>query len=184
MLFRSLTSISLEKTELTRDFSEDIKDGNYFATVENNVTKDKLTAVVGDVGASVVTKLYKLENDRKTWTLQNNINSGIPTEITFDVGDNVYLIKALVNADAGEKPTIKKYYSLTINRKVEEKTDFVVGDPLLKSITTNVASISPLFDSNITSYNLSVTNKVEELALTIEAKDDKAVISVRSEAWD
>ena len=44
-----LTSISLEKTELTRDFSEGIKDGNYFATVKNNITKDKLTTIVRDI---------------------------------------------------------------------------------------------------------------------------------------
>ncbi|HAX73937.1 MAG TPA: hypothetical protein DCY20_10480, partial [Firmicutes bacterium] len=143
-----LDKLSVNKGTLTPAFNADVY--NYSVTVENNVSKINLTGSAMDKLATV---------------------SGLGNH-ELKVGENTLAVN--VTAENG---TIKTY-TVKVTRLAEEipTTPEVSSEARLESLTVNVGTLSPVFNSDTTEYTVTVGSDVKKITLGGTAIDADAKI--------
>lgn len=91
-------------------------------------------------------------------------SGGTSNPINLAIGTNI--ITVIVTAQDG---STTQTYTVTITRG---------ADATLSSLTTSSGTLSPSFDSNTTSYTMSVDNSISSITLTPVANDPNATVTV------
>ncbi len=148
----TLKSLTVRNVKLTPSFAK--YTNTYYGTVENNVTKVEIAAEKNNGDASFVS------------------GYGSRTE-NLKVGKNTILVK--VTSETGSE----RVYTLVITRK---GTPEVVNVDKTKSANNNlelllVSSVSFMFDTDVTNYNLYVSNSITSVLVTATAEDEKATVA-------
>ncbi len=126
--------------------------------------KDYLVGVTYDVDKVVLSATTNNENAVVTYTYGNTTIKGKDCELPLQVGDN----KVVVTVTVGSKTS---QYTVIVNRAKES------GDSALKSLTTSVGILKPVFAEDTLSYDVFVGASTDKITLTAEPKDERAKLA-------
>ncbi|MBR2713074.1 MAG: cadherin-like beta sandwich domain-containing protein [Bacilli bacterium] len=147
----NLSSISVGTTDGTMDrtFNKDVT--SYTITYNDDTTTSSVISVaLEDSAATIATEGFTSWNSS---TKSGNIA----------VRDNSYTAKIIVTAEDG---TTKKTYNLLIKRRDRHT------DRTLSSLSVSAGTLQPSFDSNVTSYSVTVPNNVSSITISARANDE------------
>ncbi len=147
-----LSGLSLSYSKLKPDFSAGTT--NYSANVAYDVSIIDVTATAADASASI--------------TINGMIiSSGIPHTISLNEGSNI--ISVVVTAQDG---TTVKTYTIDVTRAEPSHNADLSG------LSSSYGRLSPGFNSNTTSYSMSVPYSISSINVTATAADATASIKI------
>ncbi|RYD87242.1 MAG: cadherin-like beta sandwich domain-containing protein, partial [Sphingobacteriales bacterium] len=147
----NLNSFALNNGTLSPTFASGTT--SYTASVANSVSVIEVTPGLSNSGASV-----RVNN--------SPVSSGSAFPVALNVGSNT--INAVVTAADG---TTTKTYTFTITRAAS-------NDANLSAITVNNGNLTPTFDTNTTSYTVSVPNSQTALNISATVRQPNATFKV------
>ena len=145
-----MVNMTMENVNITRDFRTGMHDHNYYASVPSYMAQGNLTLDVNrnldGLNAYIVD--YRNPDDLRT---RRRIEHGVPVELNFEHGDNVFMFEVSDDDPDHSKPgnekvncKLRKFYTLTVNRTGAAAAP-AAPNALIKSITPNIAT---LFQTN------------------------------------
>ncbi|OHD38184.1 MAG: hypothetical protein A2Y30_08845 [Spirochaetes bacterium GWE1_32_154] len=150
-----LKSLTSDKSSLSPLFDKTVT--NYMLTVDNTITSVILTAAVDITGA----------------TLKINGKDSPAAISSLVEGNNE--VKIIVTAKDG---ITTKTYIVTVVREKAPVTDDNIA--LLKTLTSDTSALSPLFDSTVKNYILSVDNSVTSVVLTAGVEISGSTVKINT----
>ncbi|MBN2794645.1 MAG: cadherin-like beta sandwich domain-containing protein, partial [Clostridia bacterium] len=145
------------KTSMNVTTDLDLSQNEIALNVPHEVTSIQLAAIPLNDDASVTINGTGVNNSQ--WSDASLVH----------VGDNEFVIE--VTAQDG---VTKETYSLTIHRLPS-------SDASLSQLLTDEGSLSPVFSSGETSYNLLVNNDVTQLTLTPQVQESHAILTIEGQ---
>ena len=163
---QGIASVTIPKNDDARMMDLTIADGTlspsfdegiatYTVTVGNDVTSTRLTPTVYDSNARI--------------SIQgNSVVSGTTSPaLTLDVGNNPLLV--VVTAEDG---STQETYTINVNRAAPSSV------ATLTQLAVSEGVLTPSFSSNVTNYDVSVSNDITSIKLTPTVTESNATVTV------
>ncbi|MCI5604536.1 MAG: cadherin-like beta sandwich domain-containing protein, partial [Clostridia bacterium] len=174
-------------TPLTRRFTHNQYDYNYYASVDETVHKISLS-LAKNIGAQHC-DVYILKTDvnssgafEETKTKVTNLSD---VEMILQPGDNLMVFEVSESDENGNMQNAR-YYSVNINRAATaEVSDSVNHTASLADIDSeNYALLTGMFDKDIFEYFLAIPYDEDRLSLILNTVDEQATMRVRKEGGE